>query len=93
MADGTLLDLWRACLSTTTLVAAPFVIAALAVGLLAALVQAATQLQENALSFVPKVVGVGALLALVGPWALSQLVRYAETSIEAIATLGQGAGR
>ena len=76
IGDSTLLDLWRDALTTVATVAAPFVIAALAVGLLTAILQAATQLQDNVLSFVPKLVAVGLVLALAGPWLLERLSSY-----------------
>lgn len=90
--EGQILDLFRGALTTVALVGAPFVITALAVGLLVALLQAATQLQENALSFVPKIVAVGLVLVLAGPWVLGRLVRYAENSFSVVATLGKPSG-
>ena len=84
-----LLDLWRSTLVTLSLVGAPFVLGALAVGLVMSLVQAATQLQENALSFVPKIAAVGLLLALAGPWALERLVAHTRQSFQSTVELAR----
>lgn len=58
------------------LVSAPPVLMALVVGVLVAVFQATTQLQEQTLSFAPKLVSVLGVLALAGPWIGSQLVRF-----------------
>ncbi|HEX8818428.1 MAG TPA: flagellar biosynthesis protein FliQ [Archangium sp.] len=58
------------------LVSVPPVLMALVVGLLVAVFQATTQLQEQTLSFAPKLVAVFGILALAGPWIGSQLVRF-----------------
>jgi flagellar biosynthetic protein FliQ len=76
MTSESLLDLWRGAFGTVATVAAPFLVAALAVGLVIAIVQTATQLQEATLSFVPKLVAALIVLALAGHWALDQLGRY-----------------
>lgn len=72
------LDLWRSALITTAMVAGPFVVAALALGLLTSIFQAATQIHENMLSFVPKVAAVAVILALAGHQILGILVRFVE---------------
>jgi flagellar biosynthesis protein FliQ len=86
--SGTILDLWRGCLVTVVMVGGPFVVAALAVGLLASVVQAATQLQENMISFVPKLIALGLVLAFAGHWALAELVHYAQETAAAIVRVG-----
>jgi flagellar biosynthesis protein FliQ len=58
------------------MVSAPPVLMALVVGLIVAVFQATTQLQEQTLSFAPKLVSVFGILALTGPWIGSQLVRF-----------------
>ena len=75
-------DLWRMGLEAAAVVAAPFLLGALAVGLITSLIQAATQIQENVLSFVPKLSAVGLVLALGGNFLLDRLSRYATASIE-----------
>ena len=58
------------------LVSAPALLASLAVGLAVGLLQAVTQVQEQTLSFVPKLVGVAIVLAVLGPWMSGELVRF-----------------
>jgi flagellar biosynthetic protein FliQ len=57
-------------------VSAPPVLMGLAIGMVIAVFQATTQIQEQTLSFAPKVVAVFGVLALTGPWIGSQLVRF-----------------
>jgi flagellar biosynthetic protein FliQ len=71
----------------TAKVSGPFLIAALAVGLLVSIVQAATQIQEVTLSFIPKIIVTGAVVALGGPWMLDQLVGYTRDLLISIPTL------
>jgi flagellar biosynthetic protein FliQ len=58
------------------LVSAPVLLVVLVVGLVVSIFQAATQINEATLSFVPKIVGAVAVLAVAGPWMLSTLVDY-----------------
>ena len=77
--EGHIADLWRQALVTVAMVGAPFIVSALVVGLTTSLIQAATQLQENVLSFAPKIAVVGVVLSLAGPWVLSRLTLFAAT--------------
>ena len=88
-----LVDIWRGALTAAALVGAPFVLAALLVGLVTSLLQAATQLQDNALTFVPKVVATGAVLVVAGPWVLGQLVRYGHLAFTIVEHIGLEGGR
>jgi flagellar biosynthesis protein FliQ len=88
--DLPIFDLWRSGLTTAAMVASPFVVMALAVGLTMSIVQAATQLQENVLTFVPKLIALAVALSLAGPWALGQLTRYTERTAETMAQIGAG---
>ena len=66
------------------MVSAPVLGAALVVGLLVSMFQAVTQINEATLAFVPKLIGVIAVLAIAGPWMLNMLVEYIRRIIEAI---------
>ena len=66
------------------MVAAPILLTVLAVGLLVSVFQAATQIHEATLSFVPKVVAAVAVLAVAGPWMLTTLVEYLQRTLMAI---------
>ena len=57
-------------------VALPLLLAGLVVGLLVSVFQAVTQIQEQTLAFIPKVVALVAIMALFGPWMLGQLETY-----------------
>lgn len=68
------------------LVSAPLLLAILLVGLLVSVLQAATQINEATLSFVPKVLAAVAVLAVAGPWMLTMLVDYIQATLLAIPT-------
>ena len=63
------------------LVSAPVLAAVLIVGLLVSIFQAATQINEATLSFVPKVLAAVAVLAIAGPWMLTMLVEYIQRTL------------
>lgn len=75
--DPALLHLGREALLLALLLSAPALGAALAVGLVTGVAQAATQVQEPALGVVPRLAGVLGALVLCGPWIGSRLVRFA----------------
>ena len=66
------------------LVASPLLIVVLAVGLVVSIFQAATQINEATLSFVPKIVAAVATLAVAGPWMLTTLVEYIQRTLQSI---------
>jgi flagellar biosynthetic protein FliQ len=66
------------------MVAAPVLLTVLAVGLVVSIFQAATQINEATLSFVPKIVAAVAVLGLAGPWMLATLVEYVQRTLQAI---------
>ncbi|HEY4065267.1 MAG TPA: flagellar biosynthesis protein FliQ [Burkholderiaceae bacterium] len=68
------------------LVSAPMLICVLVIGLLVSIFQAATQIHEATLSFVPKIIGAVAVLAIAGPWMLTTLVEYIQRTLQAIPT-------
>ncbi len=74
-------------LYTLLMVAAPVLLTILAVGLIVSIVQAATQIHEQTLSFVPKVLAAVAVLAIAGPWMLTTLVEYLQRMLLAIPTV------
>ena len=68
------------------MVSAPVLLTVLAVGLVVSIFQAATQIHEATLSFVPKVIAAVAVLAFAGPWMLTTLVEYLQRTLQAIPT-------
>jgi flagellar biosynthesis protein FliQ len=69
------------------LVSAPVLLAVLVVGLVVSIFQAATQISEATLSFVPKVVAAVAVLAFAGPWMMSTLVEYLQRTLQSIPSM------
>ena len=68
---------------------APPVFAALAVGLVMGVLQAATQIQEQTLSLVPKIIAVSAALIISGPWIGGQLLRFTQALLAAMVVIGR----
>ena len=66
------------------LVSAPVLLTVLAVGLLVSVFQAATQINEATLSFVPKIIAAVAVLAVAGPWMMTTLVEYLQRVLQSI---------
>ena len=66
------------------LVSAPILVAVLLVGLVVSVFQAATQINEATLSFVPKIIAAVAVLAFAGPWMMSTLVEYLQRTLQSI---------
>ena len=66
------------------MLAAPLLLTALAVGLIVGIFQAATQINEMTLSFIPKLLAMAAVLAIAGPWMMRTLVGYTRSLIESI---------
>jgi len=66
------------------LVAAPILIVVLLVGVVISVIQAATQINEATLSFVPKVIAAILTLAVAGPWMMTELVEYIQRTLQTI---------
>ncbi|MBW3543309.1 MAG: flagellar biosynthesis protein FliQ [Planctomycetes bacterium] len=69
-------ELGRNAVMLTLLVGAPVMLVAVAVGLVISILQAVTQLQDQTLSFVPKIVAMLLALLYVLPWAMSRMIEY-----------------
>jgi len=89
MNSQTVLNLGQSALEVMLLVSGPMLVVALIVGLLVSILQAATQINEMTLSFIPKILGIFATLLLLGPWMLTTLVDYVRRMIEMIPQLPQ----
>jgi flagellar biosynthetic protein FliQ len=84
MTPETVVSVGRHALEVTLLLAAPLLLTALAVGLIVGIFQAATQINEMTLSFIPKLLAMAAVLAITGPWMLRTLVEYTRGLIQSI---------
>ncbi|KHO62536.1 MULTISPECIES: flagellar biosynthesis protein FliQ [unclassified Thermoanaerobacter] len=78
MNTGVVIDIGREALTVALTIATPLLAIALGVGLLISIFQATTQIQEQTLSFVPKIVAILISLILFGPWMLTTLVNYTQ---------------
>lgn len=87
MTPDSVMALGRQALEITLLVSAPLLLTALAVGLLVSIFQAATQINEMTLSFIPKLLAMFAVLLIAGPWMLTLMVDYMQRLFTAIPTL------
>jgi flagellar biosynthetic protein FliQ len=76
MNQDTVVHLASQAMSLALKVAGPLLLAAMLVGLLVSIFQAVTQIQEQSLTLIPKIVAVAAISVLLGPWMLDQLVSY-----------------
>ena len=87
MTPESVMAIGRHALEVTLLVSAPMLLVALIVGLIVSIFQAATQINEATLSFIPKLVGIFITLVIAGPWMLSILVDYMREILTSIPTL------
>lgn len=76
MSQDLVIQLFRDCLKTAILVSAPMLVAAMIVGLAVSVFQAATQIHEMSLSFVPKILVMVGCLIVLAPWMLNVLVTF-----------------
>lgn len=76
MTPETVMTMGRQAIEVTMMVAAPMLLVALAVGLIVSIFQAATQINEMTLSFIPKLVGIFVTLIIAGPWMLTIMLDY-----------------
>ncbi|MGR4869621.1 flagellar biosynthesis protein FliQ [Variovorax sp. LARHSF232] len=76
MTPESVMTLGSQAMQVTLLLGAPLLLVALVVGLVISIFQAATQINEATLSFIPKLLAVFVTLVLAGPWMLAQLLDY-----------------
>jgi flagellar biosynthetic protein FliQ len=82
-----IVDLARNAIMLILVVAGPLLVVSLAVGLVVSIVQAVTQIQEQTLSFVPKLLTVAAVFLVALPWMLQLLVKYTTELFRSLPTL------
>ena len=84
MTPTTVIEIGRNAVEITLLISAPLFIAALVTGLIVSIFQAATQINEATLSFVPKLIAIFATLIIAGPWMLTVMTDYLRRLYESI---------
>jgi flagellar biosynthetic protein FliQ len=87
MTPESVVNIGQNALYVTLMILAVLLLPALAIGLLVSMFQAATQINEQTLSFIPKLFVVLGVLAVAGPWILHSLVNYTEDLIRSIPSL------
>jgi len=87
MSPETVITLGRHALELAVLLSAPLLLTALAVGVLIGIFQAATQINEMTLSFIPKLTAMAIVLVITGPWMLRILVEYTRELFASIPSL------
>lgn len=91
MGQGAVLDIGRQALQVALMVSMPVLAIALFIGVAVSVFQAVTQVQEASLTFVPKLIGVGVVMALLGHWMLGTLVTFTQACFTQAASVSQTA--
>ena len=86
MGEAVVLDIGREALFTVIIVVAPVLGAGLITGLLVAIFQATTQIQEQTLAFVPKIFAVLGAIGFFGPWIMTTVVEFVQELLQMIPT-------
>ncbi|MGH8809784.1 MAG: flagellar biosynthesis protein FliQ [Noviherbaspirillum sp.] len=76
MTPESVMTIGRHAMEVTLMVAAPMLLVALGIGLIVSIFQAATQINETTLSFIPKLIGIFVALVVAGPWMLTVMLDY-----------------
>jgi flagellar biosynthetic protein FliQ len=89
MTDAAVIAIAQDALWTTLMVAAPILIVSLVIGMLVSIFQAMTQINEATMTFVPKILGVFAVAAFLGPWMIGTMVNYTIRMLSTLPTLAR----
>lgn len=87
MSGALAVDLVRQAVMLSLMVAAPLLATALLIGIVVSLIQAVTQLQEQTLTFIPKLLGLALVFVITLPWTLTRLVEYLAGVLRSLPTL------
>jgi len=87
MTESYVISLAQHALLLALMMAAPMLLTSLIIGVLISLFQAATQINEATLTFIPKIVGVSLMLGLLGSWMAQQMLTYTANLLGSLATL------
>lgn len=84
MSENLLVGVIKDSLFTALKISAPFLIVAIVLGLIISILQATTQIQEQTLTFVPKLLGIAAMGVILGSWMLHTIIEFTERIFELI---------
>jgi len=87
MTPETIMTMGNQAIKVALLLGAPLLLVALVIGLVISIFQAATQINEATLSFIPKLLAVFATIVIAGPWMIGQMVDYIRQLFGSIPTL------
>lgn len=76
MTPESVMTLGQQAIELTLMLSAPLLLSALAIGLIVSIFQAATQINEQTLSFIPKLLGIFIVLVIAGPWMVTMMVDF-----------------
>lgn len=89
MTDSTVIDIMHKALMLAVTVSAPVLVTGLLVGVIVSVFQAATQIHEMSLTFIPKMIAVALAILLCGPWMLAQTVSFTSGLLQSIPVLAK----
>ena len=87
MTEAYVISLAQNALLLALMMAAPMLLTSLVIGIVISLFQAATQINEATLTFIPKIVGVSLVLGLLGSWMAQQMLTFTANLLSSLATL------
>ncbi|MEZ0232611.1 MAG: flagellar biosynthesis protein FliQ [Methylophilaceae bacterium] len=90
MTPEGVMTLGHQAMEVTLMVAAPMLIVVLLIGLIVSIFQAATQINEATLSFIPKLIGVFVVLVIAGPWMLTTMTDYMRLVFTSVPMMAAG---
>jgi flagellar biosynthetic protein FliQ len=87
MDQNTVIDLASQAMTLALKLGGPMLLVGLVVGLVVSIFQAVTSIQEQTLTFIPKIVGIAVIIVVLGPWMLQQIISYTADLFNAIPTM------
>ncbi len=87
VSQGEILSICKDAVMTALMLAAPFLIASIVLGIIISVFQAATQIHEQTITFVPKILATGALLIFLGSWLISVISSFTRHIFEYMSTM------
>ena len=90
MGEDTVINLATQAMTLGVEVAGPMLLAGLVIGLVVSIFQAVTSIQEQTLTFIPKIIALAVIIVVLGPWMLRQVVDYTQNLYQDIPTLISG---
>jgi flagellar biosynthetic protein FliQ len=90
MNEDIVLQLGQDAIKTMAMISAPLLLSTLIIGLIVSIFQALTQINENTLTFVPKMIVIGLVIILAGPWMIDVMKTYTINLFDNMATIVRG---